>query len=511
MIVYNQPPDEWEGLSELPSPIRFWLTRLELSHDAQFSADGSLPVKGHRRPSKDRSLMESLKPRKLLDVLIVDDDSDLRQGIATYFDQLGHHVVEADGADAALKEIDARAFDLAIVDMVMPGMSGMELLETLSHGGNETEVILLTGEASVETAVEAMKLGASDYLTKPVRMKQLEAVAHKAAEKRQLRQENEQLRTLIKRGDSHHHMVGESPAIREVYRLIDRAGPSEQPILIEGESGTGKELVARALHEASPRAKKPLVVINCAALPEQLLESELFGHEKGAFTSASVSKPGLFEAADGGSLFIDEIGELSPALQPKLLRVLEDGSLRRIGSLKERRVDVRIIAATNREIAKEVEAKRFREDLYYRINMMTIPLPTLRDRQGDVRILAAHFAGEAWEFEPSCLQVIDGYHWPGNVRQLINAIERMKILADDERLCKRNLPPEVLGIRAPSRQLRCDPGIDLASLTRARIVQALKETSGNKLRAAETLGVNRRSLYRYIDKYRIQAEEMTVS
>lgn len=441
-------------------------------------------------------------------LLFVDDDGDLRHGLACYFEQLGYHVIEADCAEAALRELESRSFSVAIVDMMMPGISGMELLRELKDDLIDTEVILLTGEGTIEKAVEAMKLGACDFLTKPVRLKQLEAVVQKATETRQLRKENHQLRTLIARADSHHRMVGESPAIKEVFRLIDRAGPSGKTILIQGESGTGKELIARALHQASPQADKPLVVVNCAALPETLLESELFGYEKGAFTGASGAKPGLFEAADGGTLFIDEIGELASALQPKLLRVLEDGSLRRIGSLKERQVDVRILAATNRDLATEVEEKRFREDLYYRINMMTIQAPPLRERHGDVPLLAAHFAGEGWEFEPECQEVIQAYPWPGNVRQLINAIDRMKILSDSERLRKTDLPPEVLGAESSSNYVPSYSDIDLATLTRTRIVQALKQTRGNKLRAAETLGVNRRSLYRFIDKYQIQPSEM---
>ena len=238
------------------------------------------------------------------------------------------------------------------------------------------------------------------------------------------------------------------------------------------------------------------------------MESELFGHEKGAFTGATSAKPGLFEVADGGTLFIDEIGELAPPLQPKLLRVLEDGSLRRVGSLKERRVDVRVIAATNRDMAKEVEAKRFREDLYYRINIMTIVIPPLRERNGDLQLLAEHFGGGTWEFELACLEAIKHYSWPGNVRQLINAIERTKMLSDDETLRKENLPPEVLDKEPTNNQVLCDASADLASLTRARLVQALQQEKGNKLRSAKALGVSRRSLYRLIEKYHIDPNEI---
>jgi len=443
-----------------------------------------------------------------LDLLVVDDDDELRAGLANYFTQLGHSVEQAGSAEEALEKLQSRAFPVAVLDMVMPGMSGIDLLKKIRGDNSETEVVLLTGEGTIEKAVEAMKLGAYDFLAKPIRMKQLEAVIQKAAESGKMRKENRQLRALIKHSAPKHRMIGDSRAMEEVFRLIERSAPSDKPILIEGESGTGKELVARAIHEASVRADKPLVVINCAALPEQLLESELFGHEKGSFTGAVTAKPGLFEVADGGTLFIDEIGELSPALQPKLLRVLEDGSLRRVGSLKERRVDVRIIAATNREMAKEVEAKRFREDLYYRINIMTIVLPPLRERRGDVLLLADHFAGTGWEFDSACRETISHYSWPGNVRQLINAIERTKMLADDELLLKENLPPEVLNKVASTNHAVLGVDSDLASLTRARVIQALQQENGNKLRSAKTLGVSRRSLYRLLEKYHIDPSEI---
>lgn len=447
-------------------------------------------------------------PEPHVDLLIVDDDDELRAGLVNYFRQLGHSVLEADCGESAITALENKNLSVAILDLAMPGMSGLDLLKRIKSEGWETETVFLTGEGTIEMAVEAMKLGAHDFLAKPVRMKQLEAVVHKAAESGGLRKENRQLRALIKRRTPQHRMIGDSPAIQEVFRLIDRAGPSDKPILIQGESGTGKELVARALHEASARSEKPLVVINCAALPEQLLESELFGYEKGAFTGATTSKQGLFEVADGGTLFIDEIGELSPALQPKLLRVLEDGWLRRVGSLKERRVDVRLIAATNREMVQEVEAKRFREDLYYRINIITIQMPPLRERANDVLQLADHFAGVGWEYEPECRQAIAEYAWPGNVRQLINAIERAKILADEDVLCRSNLPPEVYGSQAPKSHAVLETDTDLATLTRARVVQALQQEQGNKLRSAKILGVSRRSLYRLLEKYHITADEI---
>ncbi|MCA9186461.1 MAG: sigma-54 dependent transcriptional regulator [Pirellulaceae bacterium] len=441
-----------------------------------------------------------------IDLLIVDDDEELRSRAGRYFRELGYHVEEAaDGAEA-LRLSHERHFNVAILDMMMPGLSGLDVLRGLQADETDTQVIFLTGKGSIELAVQAMQLGAHDFLTKPIRFKELEAVVIKAYEANQLRQENRQLRTVLRRTQASAEMVGTSPAMREVYRLIERAADSDKPILIQGESGTGKELVAKALHQSSPLRDRPLIVINCAALPETLLESELFGHEKGAFTGANSTKPGLFEVADGGTIFIDEIGEMSPTLQPKLLRVLEDGSLRRIGSLKERRVHVRVLAATNRDLNEEVKQKRFREDLFYRINVMTLQLPPLRERGDDVLLLAERFAGPGWEFESDAIQAIRRYNWPGNVRQLINAVERAKILADDEVIRCCNLPPEVT--QETPAVIPPTSDVDLAALNRAHVVNTLRRERGNKKRAAELLGISRRSLYRLLEKFHITSEEL---
>ncbi|HEX6987117.1 MAG TPA: sigma-54 dependent transcriptional regulator, partial [Planctomycetaceae bacterium] len=384
------------------------------------------------------------------DLLLVDDDPDLRSTLAAYFRRLGYAVEECGGGREALDRLLGRAFDAAVVDMVMPDLTGVGLLERLREAGVETPVVVLTGQGSIETAVEAMKLGAADYLVKPVRLAELEAVVARALERGRLRKENAQLREVLRRRDAAPGLVGDSPAMQEVYRLIDRVGPTDKAILIQGESGTGKELVAQALHRSSPLRENPLVTINCAALPENLLESELFGHEKGAFTGAVAAKPGLFEVADGGTLFIDEIGELALPLQAKLLRVLEDGSLRRVGSVTQRKVRVRILAATNRDLAEEVRRGAFREDLYYRINVLTIHLPPLRQRDGDLPRLVEYFVGPGWRIEPDVVPALARYGWPGNVRQLKNAIERAKILAEDDVIRLENFPPEVLrGIDRP--------------------------------------------------------------
>ena len=446
-----------------------------------------------------------------IDLLVVDDDQEFRETLTCRFSREACDVRAAANGEEALSLAELRSFDVAVFDMLMPGMNGLELLKTFKTIHPECEVILLTGQGTIETAVEAMKLGAYDYLQKPFPLKNLETIIAKAAERRNLRKENTQLRAILERSQPRSEMVGESPAMKEIFRLIERAGPSGKAILIQGESGTGKELVARALHRHSPRADRPMVVINCAALPETLLESELFGHEKGAFTGAHAAKPGLFEVADGGTLFIDEIGELPGSLQAKLLRVLEDGSLRRIGSIQERRGDVRVLAATNRNLMDEVEANRFREDLYYRINVMALELPPLRERQGDVPLLVDRFLKPGWEITPDALAALNAYHWPGNVRQLINALERAKILCVSETITRKDLPREVIEPRtsaASNGAKLCTD--DLAAIQRSKVVEVLRREAGNKSRAARALGIDRRKLYRLVEKYAIGDAEVSV-
>jgi DNA-binding NtrC family response regulator len=424
----------------------------------------------------------------------------------------GHAVEQVGNGQEALRLFEARFFDVAVVDMNMPGISGLELLQQLKERNLETEVIILTGQATVETAVTAMKLGAYDYLTKPFALAELERRIRNAAQKSRLRLENDRLKVLLARDRPKHQIVGNSAAMQQVFRLIERVGPTDAPVLIEGESGTGKELVARALQQNSSRADKPFVTINCAALPDQLVESELFGHEKGAFTGAVATKSGLFEVADGGTLFIDEVGELPLGLQPKLLRVLEDGSLRRVGSHQERHVDVRILAATNRNLQQEVTAGRFREDLYYRINVMSISLPPLRSRSDDIPQLIRHFLGEDWEIEEDAEAALARYRWPGNIRQLSNVLQRATILADDRLITVDDLPAEMTSQESSDRSLvpaspqaeSVDDSTDrLDDLQKAHIVSVLEREHGNKARAARALGIHRRKLYRLLDRYGI--------
>lgn len=442
-----------------------------------------------------------------VDLLLVDDDVDFRTVAAKRFDRRGYQVAEGGNGEEALALATRRQFDVAVLDMRMPGISGLELLEKLKQLSPDCEVIILTGEGTVESAVQAMKLGAYDFLTKPFSLNDLELVVQRAYEKRQLGKENQQLRAVLARSKAAAKMIGQSEEMQAVFRLIERAGPTDKAILIQGESGTGKELVARALHAASARASHPLVVINCAALPESLLESELFGHEKGAFTGAVSAKQGLFELADGGTLFIDEIGEMPGALQAKLLRVLEDGSMRRVGSLKECRVNARLLAATNRDLAQEVKAGRFREDLYYRINVMSFELPPLRRRADDIPLLVEHFLKPDWKIDAEALQALRAYSWPGNVRQLINVIERAKILADPPVICLRDLPHEITNLNGESvPRLHTAPADSLSEVERAHVLEVLRREGGNKARTARALGVNRRSLYRLLEKYNVHQQ-----
>jgi DNA-binding NtrC family response regulator len=449
--------------------------------------------------------LASMTNHAQIELLVIDDDDEFRSLMVRRFTQAGFRVQEAANAEQALALAERRDVDVVVCDMVMPGLSGIELLEQFKQEHPECEVLLLTGQGTVETAVKAMKLGAYDFLTKPFPLRDLEPLIEKAYERRRLHKENRQLKALLERVEPQLEMVGESPLMQELFRLIERAGPSDKAILIQGESGTGKELVARGLHRCSRRIQQPMVVINCAALPEALLESELFGHEKGAFTGAVSAKPGLFEVADGGTLFIDEIGELPGSLQAKLLRVLEDGSLRRIGSIKERRVNVRLLAATNRNMSDEVKQGRFREDLYYRINVMSLELPTLRQRRSDIPLLVAHFLGGDWDIEESAMRALEQYDWPGNVRQLINALDRAKILSDDHIVHLHDLPHEVTDQvpenNTPSALQNPDR---LAALERSKILEVLQREGGNKSRTARVLGIDRRKLYRLVEKYGIE-------
>ncbi len=439
-----------------------------------------------------------------IDLLIVDDETDFRESAWRYFRKLGYRVERAEDGEEALNVATNRKFDVVLLDIHMPGLGGIRVLEEFMKLDPPPKIIMLTGGGTIENAVESLKKGAYDFLTKPVRLDDLARAIDRAFESGRLQKENSQLKEVIRRQLPQGEMMGKSTSMQEVYRLIERTASSDKPVLILGESGTGKELVARAIHRSSPLAKMPLVVINCAALAEQLLESELFGHEKGAFTGAVAAKPGLFEIADGGTLFIDEFGEMSGALQVKLLRVLEDGSMRRVGSVTERRVKVRLIAATNSDLEKEVREKRFREDLYYRINVLGIRLPPLRERAGDIELLARHFTGDEWSIDDDVIARVVDYSWPGNVRQLQNAIERAKVLADDNRVELRNLPEAIATHNSGVATNPTGQPSDLETLNRLHVEDTYHRCNGNKTRTANALGINRRSLYRLLEKFGIE-------
>jgi DNA-binding NtrC family response regulator len=444
-------------------------------------------------------------------LLIVDDDEDLRQSLAQHFRRAGMTVTEAGSAEEALVQAGAR-FDVAVLDLHLPGLDGIELLARLKELQPEVEALMLTAHSSIETAVQAMRQGAHDYLTKPFRLGELEVRVQKAYEKVDLVRRERQWIQQVRYESPRYRLVGSSPAMRQVVAMVEKVAATDSTVLVRGESGTGKELVARALHGNSPRHNRPLVTVNCAALHEQLLESELFGHEKGAFTGAMAAKPGLVEVAEGGTLFIDEIGEMAPGLQAKLLRVLEDGHFRRVGSTTELRADLRVVAATNRRLEDEIKVGRFRDDLYYRLNVITITLLPLRERREDIPELIEHFlttrqlGSMRCRVDPEAMEALLRYDWPGNVRELANVLERAQILAEGHVITPDDLP-DTLITYVPQTVADEEVGQDLQQLQRRHVLTVLKEARGNKVQAARALGISRRALYRLLAKYQVKDQD----
>jgi two-component system response regulator AtoC len=444
-------------------------------------------------------------------VLVADDERNLRELMVRELGRRGHQVEGVGDGEAALERVREAAYDVLVLDMRMPRRTGIEVLRELAEVPEAPQVIVMTGFQEVPTAVEAMKLGAYDYLTKPTRIEELDVVIRKAAEKGQLVRDNTALRAHAPGAEPFGGILTRSPAMQEILRLIDRVAPTDSSVLILGESGTGKELVARAIHERSERAERPFVPIHCGALPREVLESELFGHEKGAFTGAVGAKPGLIELADGGTLFLDEIGEMEPDSQVKLLRALETGSFFRVGGTRPRRVDLRLVAATNRDLAEAMKSGDFRQDLYYRINTITLALPPLRDRREDVGLLAEHFLAAKAAYgvkrlHPAALAALEAYDWPGNVRELLHVIERGVILAKGEEIAVADLPAEVAG-RAAAAPAAVPAGGTLEAMERQHIVATLRQVGGHRGKAAALLAIDPKTLYRKILAYNVRADE----
>src|SRR5690349_15293556 len=444
-------------------------------------------------------------------VLIVEDEPSTRLGLTELVRTWGFTTDSAADGEDALRRITTFRPTIIISDLVMPRMGGLDLLRALAGDGGDYTIVILTAQGTVETAVEAIKEGAYDYLTKPIEPQRLKILLDKIVERQDTLREVKVLRKQLRDQGSFGQMVGSSGSMRKVYQTIEQAAPTGASVLIWGESGTGKELVAQTIHQLSPRNQLPFVPINCAAIPETLLESEIFGHEKGAFTGAFDRREGCFELADRGTLFLDEIAEMTPATQVKLLRVLQERKFRRLGGRQEQAVDVRVIAATNAVPSDAVKSGKLREDLYYRLNVFAIELPTLRQRKEDLSLLMQAFLAEFNErnkknvsaLDPAAMRILEQYNWPGNVRELRNVIERAVILSSGEFIDPKQLPPLVTDspdVAKPTLSLT--PGTTVEEAERRLILMTLEHTRDNKTRAAEILGISLKTLHNKLNRLR---------
>ena len=446
-------------------------------------------------------------------LLVVDDDQVARELLAETLGREGYRVRVAGGGEEALRLAGAEPFDMALVDLRMPDLDGLAVLKQLAMIQPDLPVVILTAFATIETAIEAVNAGAFDYLSKPFRMEEIKIVVRRTLDARRLARENLQYRQELGARYGFEGLIGQSHQMVEIYKLIARMAALDTTVLIEGETGTGKELVARAIHGASARAARPFVVVDCAALPETLFESELFGHERGAFTGAFAARRGLLETSTGGTCFLDEIGELTAPLQAKLLRTLQDRSIRRVGGNDAIPVDVRVVAATNRDLRRLIADGGFRDDLYYRLNVVTITVPPLRERASDIPLLAQHFleifarrGGRAVKrLAPEAVALLTAYRWPGNVRELEHVIERATALSSSETLLLDDFPPHLHEERDRAPRLPSE-GMTLEDVKRWYVNKVLEEAGGNKLRAAELLGIDRRTLYRILERQATEDE-----
>jgi DNA-binding NtrC family response regulator len=463
-------------------------------------------------------------PHKSLRILFADDEKSLQEFMQSELPRLGHEVVVCPDGRAALKALEKSTFDAAILDLRMPGLTGIEVLEHLKALAPDTEAIVMTGHASMETAIEAVRLGAFDYITKPCKLSEIEAVLRKVAEKRDLKHKNLALQSRVQAAEGPTVLVGNSPAMAGVHRLIATVAPTDSTVLILGETGTGKELAARTLYQQSKRADMPFVPVNCGALSENLVESELFGHRKGAFTGADRDHKGLFEVANGGTLFLDEVGELNRNIQVKLLRFLESGEIRRVGETEPFRTDVRVLCATNRDLRTMIKEDEFREDLYFRINTFEIRLPPLRERRADIPELARHLLGRAAR-RPSdqvadmltseAVDVLLEHDWPGNVRELANVMEHAYIIAGGQRITPEHLPHHIRPATGrPTLSLAAAPAGSLTAAARTlreiemeHVLRVLEKHGGSKPAAAAELGISLKTLYNKLNQ--LQEERKT--
>jgi DNA-binding NtrC family response regulator len=466
--------------------------------------------------------LEVLEPR----ILVVDDEEIVCESCKRILEEEGYEVETAVSGGEAFEKMKDRPFEIVITDLKMPGIDGMEVLRTFRREYPDTIVIMITGFSTVETAVEAMKLGAFDYIPKPFTPDEVSIVVKKAIEKKSLLLENIYLRQELQEKYGFHNIVGKSKKMQEVYRIIAKVAMTDSTVLIYGQSGTGKELIARAVHFNSPRREKQFVPVDCAVLSENLLESELFGHIRGSFTGAVTTKPGLFEVADGGTLFLDEVGNISLAIQAKLLRVLQEREFTPVGGTKAKKVDIRLIAATNKDLEKMIKEETFREDLYYRLNIVPIPLPSLKERQEDIPLLAVHFLKKYAEemekaikgFTPEAMERLMRYPWPGNVRELENVIERTVVMLEDEMVRVEHLilpgqqEKEVWDDRVPAtseelkelkKHLR-EKAVE--EIEKAFILSALERHEWNVTRAAEEVGMLRPNFQALMRKYNLRAK-----
>jgi DNA-binding NtrC family response regulator len=441
-------------------------------------------------------------------ILIVDDEASTREGIAKALRPLGYETLLAQSGEEALKFLRDTSLDLLLTDLRMPGMGGLQLIDETKKIDPNLKIIVFTAYGSIETAVEAMKRGAYDYLSKPINLDELELIIERTLHTKQIENENQRLRERLNQQSGFEKLIGQSARMKEIYELIQQVAPTKATVLIQGESGTGKELIANAIHQLSPRKNKPFVAVHCAALSESLLESELFGHEKGAFTGAPDRPVGRFEKADGGTLFLDEISEISPRIQVKLLRVLQETAFERVGGNETLKVDVRVISATNTDLKKKVNEGSFREDLFYRLHVVFIEIPPLRERKEDIPLLVQHFLKEAsiehnkkiHSISPKVTEILMNHDWPGNVRELRNCIQSMVVLSKKNELNLVDLSPTIRNFQK-KESTPLSPGVPLKEAEKNLIFTTLQSTNYNKTKTAQLLGISRRTLHRKINEY----------